>query len=217
MRPTRRRSRRRSGSIPALAGADLPARRREAAREPVEDFRIDFEDGYGNRPDDEEDGMSRSRRPRGGGRRMRGGTLPPFIGIRIKPLSEELSAAACARSTCSSTRAARRAPAARCRRTSSSRCRRSRRRSRSTALASALRRVRGLARRAAGRAALRADDRDDAVDLRGDGSVALPRLVAGRPRPVVAAHFGTYDYTAAAASPPRTSTCGTRRATSRST
>src|SRR5262245_23002363 len=25
-------------------------------REPVEDFRIDFEDGYGNRPDEEEDG-----------------------------------------------------------------------------------------------------------------------------------------------------------------
>src|ERR1051325_4672721 len=25
-------------------------------REPVEDFRIDFEDGYGHRPDDEEDG-----------------------------------------------------------------------------------------------------------------------------------------------------------------
>src|SRR5262249_45438857 len=25
-------------------------------RDPVEDFRIDFEDGYGNRPDDEEDG-----------------------------------------------------------------------------------------------------------------------------------------------------------------
>ena len=25
-------------------------------REPVEDFRLDFEDGYGNRPDDEEDG-----------------------------------------------------------------------------------------------------------------------------------------------------------------
>jgi hypothetical protein len=27
-------------------------------REPVEDFRIDFEDGYGNRPDEEEDGHS---------------------------------------------------------------------------------------------------------------------------------------------------------------
>ena len=25
-------------------------------REPVEDFRIDFEDGYGNRSDEEEDG-----------------------------------------------------------------------------------------------------------------------------------------------------------------
>src|SRR5678815_5714067 len=29
-------------------------------REPVEDFRIDFEDGYGNRPDDEEDGHAAS-------------------------------------------------------------------------------------------------------------------------------------------------------------
>jgi hypothetical protein len=31
-------------------------------REPVEDFRIDFEDGYGNRPDDEEDGHAAPRR-----------------------------------------------------------------------------------------------------------------------------------------------------------
>src|SRR5258708_6391282 len=29
-------------------------------REPVEDFRLDFEDGYGNRPDDEEDGHAES-------------------------------------------------------------------------------------------------------------------------------------------------------------
>ena len=29
-------------------------------REPVEDFRIDFEDGYGNRPDEEEDGHAAS-------------------------------------------------------------------------------------------------------------------------------------------------------------
>src|SRR3954470_4049513 len=29
-------------------------------REPVEDFRIDFEDGYGNRPDSEEDGHAES-------------------------------------------------------------------------------------------------------------------------------------------------------------
>src|SRR5216110_1673222 len=30
--------------------------REKLDREPVEDFRIDFEDGYGNRPDAEEDG-----------------------------------------------------------------------------------------------------------------------------------------------------------------
>ena len=55
-------------------------------REPVEDLRIDFEDGYGVRPDAEEDthadaiGTSLEQ-----GRRE--GTLPPFIGIRLKPFS----------------------------------------------------------------------------------------------------------------------------------
>ncbi len=34
--------------------------RQKLQREPVEDFRIDFEDGYGNRPDDEEDGHAAS-------------------------------------------------------------------------------------------------------------------------------------------------------------
>ena len=34
---------------------DLRARTEKLQREPVEDFRIDFEDGYGNRPDEEED------------------------------------------------------------------------------------------------------------------------------------------------------------------
>ena len=59
------------------------------AREPVEDFRIDFEDGYGNRPDAEEDGHAESvARELAAG--MREGTLPPFIGIRIKPLTQEL-------------------------------------------------------------------------------------------------------------------------------
>ena len=60
-------------------------------REPVEDFRIDFEDGYGNRPDAEEDGHATSAANEvvEGTRR---GTLPPFIGIRIKPFNEELRA-----------------------------------------------------------------------------------------------------------------------------
>jgi hypothetical protein len=59
------------------------------AREPVEDFRIDFEDGYGHRPDAEEDACAvdaAAAVARGVTER----TLPPFIGIRIKPMSAEL-------------------------------------------------------------------------------------------------------------------------------
>jgi hypothetical protein len=58
-------------------------------REPVEDFRIDFEDGYGHRPDDEEDGHARSAATELA-TGMKAGTLPPFTGIRIKSLSAEL-------------------------------------------------------------------------------------------------------------------------------
>jgi citrate lyase beta subunit len=58
-------------------------------REPVEDFRIDFEDGYGNRPDVEEDGHAESAAAEVAQGQVNG-TLPPFIGIRIKPFNEEL-------------------------------------------------------------------------------------------------------------------------------
>src|SRR4051812_9063071 len=58
-------------------------------REPVEDFRIDFEDGFGSRPDDEEDEHAR-RTAAEVAIGMREGTLPSAIGIRIKPLNEEL-------------------------------------------------------------------------------------------------------------------------------
>ena len=60
-------------------------------REPVEDFRIDFEDGYGNRPDAEEDGHAASAANEVA-EGMLNSTLPPFIGIRIKPFTEELRA-----------------------------------------------------------------------------------------------------------------------------
>ncbi len=60
-------------------------------REPVEDFRIDFEDGYGNRPDAEEDGHAESAAIEVA-KGMEAATLPPFIGIRIKPFNEELRA-----------------------------------------------------------------------------------------------------------------------------
>jgi len=60
-------------------------------REPVEDFRIDFEDGYGNRPDAEEDGhaVAAAHQVAAG---FAAGTLPPFLGIRIKPLTRDLAA-----------------------------------------------------------------------------------------------------------------------------
>jgi citrate lyase beta subunit len=58
-------------------------------REPVEDFRADFEDGYGNRPNAEEDGHAESA-AREMAQGMAASTLPAFIGIRIKPFNEEL-------------------------------------------------------------------------------------------------------------------------------
>lgn len=58
-------------------------------REPVEDFRIDFEDGYGIRADEEEDGHAAQAAEQAAAG-MKAGTLPPFLGIRVKPLSDEL-------------------------------------------------------------------------------------------------------------------------------
>lgn len=60
------------------------------AREPVEDLRIDFEDGYGPRPDAEEDADAR----RVASEVMQGlaaRSLPWRYGIRIKPLTQELA------------------------------------------------------------------------------------------------------------------------------
>lgn len=58
-------------------------------REAVEDFRIDFEDGFGNRSDEEEDATAvnaATELAKG----MKAKTLSPFIGIRIKPFTEDL-------------------------------------------------------------------------------------------------------------------------------
>jgi citrate lyase beta subunit len=60
-------------------------------REAVEDFRIDFEDGYGNRPDEEEDHHAVGAADEVV-KAVKDGSLTPFIGIRIKPLSNELHA-----------------------------------------------------------------------------------------------------------------------------
>lgn len=55
----------------------------------VEDFRIDFEDGYGNRPDEEEDATA-AFAAKEVAKDLAQGTLPPYIGIRIKCFSNEL-------------------------------------------------------------------------------------------------------------------------------
>ena len=60
-------------------------------REAVEDFRIDFEDGFGNRPDAEEDETA-VRAAQAVAKGMAQGTLSPFIGIRIKPFTEDMKA-----------------------------------------------------------------------------------------------------------------------------
>lgn len=57
--------------------------------EAIEDFRIDFEDGYGNRSNEEEDETARTAAIEVA-KGMREKTLPPFIGIRIKPFTEEM-------------------------------------------------------------------------------------------------------------------------------
>jgi citrate lyase beta subunit len=61
---------------------------RKLTREAVEDYRIDFEDGFGYRSDEEEDAAAVVC-ARETAVAMKEGLLPPFFGIRIKPLTEE--------------------------------------------------------------------------------------------------------------------------------
>ncbi len=162
-------------------------------REPVEDIRLDFEDGYGTRSDREEDGHAASAALEVAAG-MKGGTLPPFIGIRIKPLSQEMQARSLRTLdvfVSTLVKAAKRLPA--------------------NFAVTATKvmtpaHVSVLAQRCAAlerkltlnKHALRLElmiETPQAI-LAPDGSVALPALVkAGRGR-VRGAHFGVYDYTA---------------------
>lgn len=58
-------------------------------REPVEDYRIDFEDGFGNRTDAEEDAES-DRTARVVATLLGRGAMPRRFGIRVRPLTNEL-------------------------------------------------------------------------------------------------------------------------------
>src|SRR5713226_4028573 len=77
------------GLAAALAETVHGRVRQKLEREAVEDFRIDFEDGYGIRPDAEEDGHAATAGEECA-KGLAAGTLPPFIGIRIKTFSAEL-------------------------------------------------------------------------------------------------------------------------------
>jgi citrate lyase beta subunit len=169
--------------------------REKLAREPVEDFRIDFEDGFGNRPDHEEDSHALAAAGEVAAA-ISGGTLPPSIGIRIKPLTTELKRRSLRTFDLFVTRLLDRTGGALPpnfvvtlpKITTPDQI---------AALASAcdsFERQRGMP---AG--SLRVEIMVETTQsiVAADGTIALPRFVAeGRGR-IVAAHFGTYDYTAA--------------------
>ena len=66
-----------------LAEAVYGRVRAKLEREPVEDLRVDFEDGYGNRPDAEEDETA-ARAARLIAAAHAAGTAAPYMGVRVK-------------------------------------------------------------------------------------------------------------------------------------
>jgi citrate lyase beta subunit len=74
-----------TGLDPALVAEVLPRILDKLAREPVEDLRLDFEDGYGARPDGQEDddALAAARALAAG---IEAGTAPPYVGLRVKCL-----------------------------------------------------------------------------------------------------------------------------------
>ena len=62
--------------------------KKKLEREAVEDFRLDYEDGFGIHPDEKEDAVAvQGAKEVADG--MKQNILPPFIGIRIKPFNSE--------------------------------------------------------------------------------------------------------------------------------
>ena len=72
------------GLNPALVEEVLPRVRAKLAAEPIEDLRVDAEDGYRGTPDAEDDDVERAAEALAGDRRD--GAAPPSVGIRAKSL-----------------------------------------------------------------------------------------------------------------------------------
>jgi citrate lyase beta subunit len=159
-------------------------------QEPVEDFRIDFEDGFGNRPDEEEDrfALSAADEVAAG---LTAHTLPPSIGIRIKPLNDELKRRALRTFDLFLSRLPTLPPnfvVTLPKVTSPEQV---------TALASACDAYEYWRELPAGTLRFELMVETTQSIFAADGGVALPRLIAEGNGRIVAAHFGTYDYTAA--------------------
>jgi citrate lyase beta subunit len=183
------------GLDPALADRIYLRVVDKLTREPVEDFRIDFEDGFGNRPDEEEDRYAKSAADEvAAGLANR--SLPQSIGIRIKPLSDELKRRSLRTFDLFLTRLLDKTGGALPRN-----------------FVVTLPKITSPEQVAALASACDAFEywRDITKDLlrfelmvettqsifAPDGVVALPRLIDQGNGRIVAAHFGTYDYTAA--------------------
>jgi citrate lyase beta subunit len=77
------------GLAPQLAEPVHDRVRAKLEREPVEDLRIDFEDGYGRRPDAEEDAAA-ERAARLVRAACEDGSAPPYVGIRMKCMEADV-------------------------------------------------------------------------------------------------------------------------------
>ncbi|MDC0678049.1 DUF6986 family protein [Sorangium atrum] len=163
-------------------------------REPVEDLRIDFEDGYGVRPGHEEDAHAAAA-AREVALGMAARSLPPFLGIRIKPLGDGcaerslrtldvfLSALVAASGGALPPAFAVTLPKVVAPEQVS-------------ALADALDALEGALQLPAGSIRIELMVETPASILGPRGEVALPGLVDAARGRCVAAHFGAYDYTA---------------------
>jgi citrate lyase beta subunit len=164
-------------------------------REPVEDLRIDFEDGFGARPDAEEDDYARS----AAGEVAKGlaaGVLPPGIGIRIKNLGDELTRRSLRTFDLFTSTLLERS-GGRLPRNFVITLPKITAPEQVATLAQACDDFERTHRLAAGTLAFELMVETTQSIFAADGTIALPRLVReGRGR-IVAAHFGTYDYTAA--------------------
>ena len=183
------------GLDPALADRIHPRVVEKLTREPIEDFRIDFEDGFGHRSEDEEDRVAKSAAEEVAAG-LAAGSLPPAIGIRIKPLSEELKRRSLRTFDLFLTRLLDRTggtlppnfvitlpkittP------------------DQVAALASACDAFEYWRTLPSGLLRFELMIETTQSIIAADGTVALPRLIALGGGRIVAAHFGTYDYTAA--------------------